>query len=93
MASDCPVERKGHHLIFSPGKKKERLLRREGHPLSTSPEGLLARGFPWEPRKDDSLWCPKVPSKLTWATESGENSWWVEGGRTAKGLCPGVGRP
>ena len=46
MASDCPVERKGHHLIFSPGKKKERLLRREGQPLSTSPEGLLARGFP-----------------------------------------------
>ena len=25
---------------------------------------------PWEPRKDDSLWCPRVQSELTWATGS-----------------------
>ena len=39
---------------------------------------------PWESGKDNSLW-------LTWATASGENSWWMEGGQMAKGLCPGVG--
>ena len=55
------------------------------------PRGPISWRVPWEPRKDDSLWCPRIPSKLTWATGSGENSWWMEGGRMAKGLCPGVG--
>ena len=58
--------------------------------LSRGPFGLRV---PREHGKDDSsLWHPSVLSELTWATGSGENSWWMEGGRMAKGLCPGVGR-
>ena len=56
------------------------------------PRGPLGPRVPWECRKDDSLRRPRVPSELPWATGSGENLWWMEGGRMAKGLCPGVGQ-
>ena len=58
--------------------------------LSRGPFGL--RVPPEHGKDDSSLWHPSVLSELTWATGSGENSWWMEGGRMAKGLCPGVGR-
>ena len=51
----------------------------------------MAGGFPGNP-EINSLWRPRVPSELPWATGSGKNLWWMEGGRMAKGLCPGVGR-
>lgn len=60
--------------------------------LTYLPRGPFGWTVPQEPGKDDSLWHPRVPSKLTWAIGSGENSWWMEGGQMAKGLCPGVGR-
>ena len=56
------------------------------------PRGPFGQRVLWEPRKEDSLWRPGVPSEFTWATGSGENSWWMERGRMAKGLCPGIGR-
>ena len=56
------------------------------------PRGPFDLEVPWESRKDDRLWHPRVPSELTWATGSGENSCWMERGRTAKGSCPAVGQ-
>ena len=56
------------------------------------PRGPFGQSIPWEPGRDASLWHPRVPSELTWATGSGKNLWWMERGRVAKGLCPGVNR-
>jgi len=89
MASDCLVKRKDRHVIFWPGRDRE-ALKEGGASPTYLPRGPFGQRVLQEPRKDDSLWHPRVPSELTWATGSGENSWWMEGGRMAKGLCPGV---
>ena len=48
----------------------------------------MAGGFPSNPERTIVYGA----LEFTWATGSGENSWWMEGGRMAKGLCPGVVR-
>ena len=47
----------------------------------------MAGGFPSNPERTIVYGA----LEFTWATGSGENSWWMEGGRMAKGLYPGVG--
>ena len=49
--SDCPVERKDHHLIFWPGKERE-TLKEEGASLKYLPKEPFGQRVPPEPRKD-----------------------------------------
>ena len=74
------------------GQRERETLKEGGAPPKYLPKGSFGQRVLWEPRKDDSLWHPRLPSELTWAAGSGENSWWMEGGRMAKGLRPGVSR-
>ena len=73
------------------GQRERETLKEGGASPKYLPKGPFGQRVPREPRKDNSLWHPTVPSKLTWATGSGENSWWMKGGRMARGLCPAVG--
>ena len=52
----------------------------ESSVLKYLPRGPFGWRVPQELRKDDSLWCPTVPSELIWATGSGE--FVVDGGRS-----------
>ena len=47
----------------------------------------MARGFPCN--RERTIVYGTL--EATWATGSGENSWWMEGSRMAEGLYPGVG--
>ena len=75
-----------------PRQRERETLKEGGASPTYLPRGPFGQRVPREPRKDDSLWCPRVPFRLTWATGSVENSRWMEGGQMAKGLCLGVGR-
>ena len=66
------------------GQRERETLKEGGASLKCLSRRPFGWRVPWESGKDNSLW-------LTWATASGENSWWMEGGQMAKGLCPGVG--
>jgi len=58
---------------------------------STSPEGLLAGGFPRNSERMIVYGALQYHLSLSGLLGQ-ENLWWMEGGRMAKGLCPGVGR-
>ena len=72
-------------------QRERETLKEGGASPKYLPRGPFGQRVPQVPGKDNSLWRPRVPSELTWATGSGENSWWMEGGQIAKGLYPGVG--
>ena len=91
MASDW-LREKDVTSSFDRAKRERETVKEGGVSPKNLPRGPFGWRIPRELRKEDSLWHPRVPSELTWATGSGENSWWMEGGRMAKGLCPGVGQ-
>ena len=81
MASDCPVERKGSSPnLLTRQREREALKEGRGVLHVYLPRGPFGCRVLQEPRKEDSLWHPRVPSELTWAFGSGENSWWMEVG-------------
>ena len=61
-------------------------------PPGPSPEGLLAGGFPGIPERRIVYGALEYRLSLPGLLGQGANSWWMEGGRMAKGLCPGVGQ-
>ena len=79
------------NLLTGQREREQETLKEGGASPKDLPRRPFGQRVPQEPGKDNSLWHPRVPSELTWATGSGENSWWMEGGRMAKGLYPGVG--
>ena len=90
MASDW-LREKDVTSSFDRAKRERETVKEGGVSPKNLPRGPFGWRVPRENGKDDSsLWHPRVLSELTWATGSGENSWWMEGGRMAKGLCPGV---
>ena len=80
MASDCPVERKGSSPNLLTRQRERGSEGGEGRPPRVPPQRTFWLEGSQEPRKEDSLWHPRVPSELTWAFGSGENSWWMEVG-------------